>query len=70
MFRLGRFTAVLAAGVFVALLSSPTAAADDKKDKGPGKDLVVMGCLTRGDQPGDPGHAACRHREGRNFHGR
>ena len=53
MFRLGRLSAILAAPVFVVLLSNPGWAADDKKDKGPesGKDMVVMGCLTKGDQP-------------------
>jgi hypothetical protein len=53
MIRLGRCGAILAAPVFAALLSNPGWAGDDKKDKGPesGKDMVVMGCLTKGDQP-------------------
>ena len=53
MFRRGRFAVVLATPVFAALLLSPAWAADNKKDKGPeaGKDMVVVGCLTQGDQP-------------------
>jgi hypothetical protein len=51
MFLRGRF-AVVATPVLAALLLNGASAA--KKDKGPetGKDTVVMGCLTAGDQPG------------------
>ncbi len=49
MFRFGRLAAILAAPVLGALLSNPAAAADREK----GKDMVVMGCLIQGDQPGE-----------------
>src|SRR5438552_1103064 len=51
MFLRGRFAAILATPVFFALLSNPAPAADKDKVSTGAKDLVVMGCLTRGDQP-------------------
>src|SRR5260370_18624186 len=52
MFRLGRFAAVLATPVFAALILSPAWAAGEKKSPEAGKDMVIVGCLTQGDQPG------------------
>ena len=47
----GRFATILATLVFAALLLNTASA--EKKEKAPeaGKDVVIMGCLTQGDQP-------------------
>jgi hypothetical protein len=50
MFRLGRFAAILAVPVIAALFSSPAWAGENKSPEA-GKDMVVVGCLTQGDQP-------------------
>src|SRR5260370_42323907 len=50
MFRVGRSAVVFAIPVFAALLIS-AAWAGEKKGPEAGKDLVIVGCLTQGDQP-------------------
>jgi hypothetical protein len=47
----GRFATILATPIFAALLLNTASA--EKKEKAPeaGKDVVIMGCLTQGDQP-------------------
>jgi hypothetical protein len=49
MFQLKRFAVILAAPVFTALLLSPAWADDEKKEAG--KDMVIVGCLSQGEQP-------------------
>jgi len=48
MIQRGRLAAILAAPVFAALLLNPASAGEKKE---PGKDMVIMGCLTTGGQP-------------------